>query len=407
MDILGKLFVKMQEERELAEKMLTDKIEDEKRTKGTTENEAKLIDAFQTDKQADDSTEEDVESSDTEIHAGMVEVPQTDEITEATLEAAAEKERLVEETESLQIEDEQTGILVDAEDSDSTESLSEKTEDTQTGKLTDDVSESVVEDSVAAESPTEKIDDTGRDDQAGEVIETDNQKDEIKSLEETENEKKQSVKVEPEKELLLKLKVFKSAMDISTGEIIPDIGVKEGQLRNHVLVVDYNLDENSFKDEILIMIKKAGVDYIIAPGFAERLCKKTADIGLHLIKCSHTKLIDEGNYIEVYREEGVIYDVDNGQEYKFELMTDYVRRIIVQKVKVSECLLIGDSLNIQVIVIDKNQIKICVNALKIVTIYLHKSTPIDDEIKIKVLKINLDQADLEIEAPKDVTINRE
>ena len=222
MDAYEKLFVKIEAERKLAEKkeaeeMLTDKIEDEKRTKGTTENEAKLIDAFQTDKQADDSTEEDVESSDTEIHAGMVEVPQTDEITEATLEAAAETERLAEETESLQIEDEQTGILVDAEDSDSAESLSQKAEDTQTGKLTDDVSESVVEDSVAAESSTEKIDDTGTDDQTGEVIETENQKDEIKSLEETENEKKQSVKVEPEMDVLGKLFV-KMQADDSTEE---------------------------------------------------------------------------------------------------------------------------------------------------------------------------------------------
>ena len=123
------------------------------------------IDAFQTDKQADDLTGADVESPDTEIHAAQVEVPhtddQTDEITEATLEAASETERLAEEAESLQTEDEQAGIVVDAEDTDSAESLSQKTEDTQTGKLTDDVSESVDEDSIADESPAEKIDDIG------------------------------------------------------------------------------------------------------------------------------------------------------------------------------------------------------------------------------------------------------
>jgi hypothetical protein len=137
----------------------------------TTESTTEEIDAFQTDK----PTEADVESSDTEIHVGKVEVSQTDdqtdEITEAILEAAAEAERLAEETESLQTEDEQTSIVVDAEDSDSAESLSSETENTQTGKLTDGVSESVVEDSVAVESSTEKIDDNGTNDRPEDVNE--------------------------------------------------------------------------------------------------------------------------------------------------------------------------------------------------------------------------------------------
>ena len=141
----------------------------------TTESATEEIDAFQADKQADDSTEADVESFDTETHAGKVEVPQaddqTDEITEAILEAAAETERIAEEAESLQIEDEQTSIVVDAEDTDSARSLSQETEDTQTGKLTDDVSDSVVENTVAVESPTEKIDDTGTDDRPEDVNE--------------------------------------------------------------------------------------------------------------------------------------------------------------------------------------------------------------------------------------------
>ena len=134
------------------------------------------------------------------------------------------------------------------------------------------------------------------------------------------SKEKPSDNVKPELKSKVQLKAFKFAKDVSTGEIILDIRLKEGQLRGHVLVVDFNLDENSFKEDILIMINKAGVDYIIAPDFAERLCKKAADIGLHLIKCSHTKLIDEGNNIEVYLKEGVIFDVDNGQEYKFKLI---------------------------------------------------------------------------------------
>jgi sRNA-binding carbon storage regulator CsrA len=273
-----------------------------------------------------------------------------------------------------------------------------------------------------------------------------NMEDKEKPLEETEDEKKRFVKMETKKELSEKrkerksppleyktklshlaklksskkpsdnakpgkkpydqIKAFKFTKDVSTVEIIPDIGAKEIQLRNHVLVVDYNLDDNSFKDETLIMIKKVGIDYMIAPRFTEEFYKKASDIGLHLIKCSDSKLIDEGNNIEVYLEEGVLFDVDNGQEYKFKLMTDSVRRSTVHKISLRECLLVGDNLKIKVLDIAKDQIKLCVNALKVETIYLHKSISIGDEIKIKVLKINLDQADLEIETPKDITINR-
>jgi sRNA-binding carbon storage regulator CsrA len=218
--------------------------------------------------------------------------------------------------------------------------------------------------------------------------------------------KKPSDNAKPGKKPYDQIKVFKFSKDVSTVEIIHDIGAKEIQLRNHVLVVDYNLDDNSFKDETLIMIKKVGIDYMIAPGFTEGFYKKASGIGLHLIKCSDSKLIDEGNNIKVYLEEGVLFDVDNGQEYKFELVTDSERKSIVLKIRSGECLLIGDNVMIKVFDIDKDQIKICINALKVATIYLHKSITIGDEIKIEVLKIISDQVNLVIEASEDITINR-
>ncbi len=142
----------------------------------TTESTTEKKDDFPSGKQAENSTVADVESSDTEIHAGKVEAPQTEgqteEITEAILEAAAETERLAEEADSLQTEDEQTGIVVEVEDPDAAESLSQDTVDTETDKSVDDVSESFVEDSVTDENLTEKIDDTRTDGQPEDVKET-------------------------------------------------------------------------------------------------------------------------------------------------------------------------------------------------------------------------------------------
>ena len=129
----------------------------------TTESATEKEDDFHAYKQADDPTEVDVESSDTEILTEGLEVPQTDDqaggVTEAILEAAAKTEKLAGEVEGLQSEDEQTGIVVEAEDSDVAASLSQDTVDTQTDKLTDDVSESVVEAYDTTESATEKEDD--------------------------------------------------------------------------------------------------------------------------------------------------------------------------------------------------------------------------------------------------------
>ncbi|MGR3293468.1 MAG: hypothetical protein ACUZ9M_05545, partial [Candidatus Scalindua sp.] len=118
-------------------------------------------DDSQADKQTDDPTKVEVPQTD----------DQTEEITEAILEAAAETERLTEEEEKLQTEDEQTSILVEAEDSVTAESISQKTEDIQTDKPADDVSESAVEGSVEAQNLKEESDDTRTGDQPGDVIE--------------------------------------------------------------------------------------------------------------------------------------------------------------------------------------------------------------------------------------------
>ena len=146
------------------------------------ENSTEKKEDFQADKQADDQTGVDIESSDTEILTEGLETQQVDdptgEVTDAILEAAAETERLAEEAEKLedeaeglQIENEQTVTMVEAEDSDTAESLSKGTEETQKDELTDDVSESIVEGSVDAENQTEEKDDTKTDVPSGEVIE--------------------------------------------------------------------------------------------------------------------------------------------------------------------------------------------------------------------------------------------
>ncbi len=211
----------------------------------------------------------------------------------------------------------------------------------------------------------------------------------------------------PEKRANGQLKVFKFTKDPGTGKLKPTIKVKESQLKGHVLAIDYNFEDDSFKAGILEKIKKTGINYIIAPDFAVSIYEQASDMGIHLLKCTNVKSIDPGNNIEVYLEEEMIFDIDNGQEYKFKLMSDFDRIRTVHKMCLGDCLIIGDDLRIKILDIYKDQIKLCVNALKVITVCLHENTPIDDRINIKILKITLDQANLAIEAPDDVNIIRE
>lgn len=230
----------------------------------------------------------------------------------------------------------------------------------------------------------------------------------LKNLKKSKLVKKEPDIVKPDKKLNdQSFKVIKFSKHVGTDNIISEIKAKEGQLRNHVLVADNTLDNNYFNDDILIIIKKAGIDYIIASGFAEELYMKAADIGLKLINCRDSNLIEEGSNIEVFMKEKMLFDVNNGQEYKFMLTTDPVRRSIVQKMKLGESLTIGDNLHIKIVDICKDQVKLCVNSLKVVTIYIHKNTTLDDVIKLKVLKAKLDQVSLAIDTPDNITIIRD
>ncbi len=213
--------------------------------------------------------------------------------------------------------------------------------------------------------------------------------------------------VRPEEKLNDQIKVFKISNDISTVKIIPDIWTKDIQLESHALVVDNNLGENGIKDEMLTMIKTSGIDYIIAPGFEDGFYEKASDAGLQLIECREIGLIGEGSNIKVYRDEGVIFDIDNGQEFKYKLVTDSARKNILQKVSLGECLIIGDDLTIKFLDIEKDKIKICINASKVVTVYQHKYVMIGGEIRIKITNIISDQISLVIKAPEGIAINRQ
>jgi len=119
------------------------------------------------------------------------------------------------------------------------------------------------------------------------------------------------------------MKVMKFSKDVTTNNLIFYSGLKEDSLTDHVLVADNNFGENGSNDQIqaaIIAIKSSGIEYVIAPDFAEEFHKNAVDMGLHLLKCNDSKSLEKGDNIEIYLSEGLMLNIDTEQECKFKLM---------------------------------------------------------------------------------------
>jgi 3-isopropylmalate dehydratase small subunit len=119
------------------------------------------------------------------------------------------------------------------------------------------------------------------------------------------------------------MKVMKFSKDMTTNNVIFYSGLKEGSLRDHVLVADNNIGENDSNEQIqtsINAIKSSGIEYVIAPSFAEEFHKNAVDMGLRLLKCNDSKSLEKGDNIEVYLSECLIHNIDTEQECKFKPM---------------------------------------------------------------------------------------
>ena len=74
-----------------------------------------------------------------------------------------------------------------------------------------------------------------------------------------------------------------------------------------------------------------------------------------------------------------------------------------------EGLLIGNDVRITVLIVFEKRIKLQLKGLenKVITCHIGATTPIRDDISVKVVDIDQKQVKLGIEAPKDMKIDRE
>lgn len=159
---------------------------------------------------------------------------------------------------------------------------------------------------------------------------------------------KQKLEVNLDKDIKLPANVWKFGNDIDTDAIIPGKyltinkpeelakhafegvrpefarGIKEGD----IIVAGFNFGCGSSREHAPLALKGAKVKCIIAKSFARIFFRNAINIGLPLLECPDTDMIEEGDHIEVDFGSGLITNTTKDQKYQATPLPDFVRSIV-------------------------------------------------------------------------------
>jgi 3-isopropylmalate/(R)-2-methylmalate dehydratase small subunit len=148
--------------------------------------------------------------------------------------------------------------------------------------------------------------------------------------------------------MILKGKVWKFGDNISTDHIIPGrfyhLRSNLEELKKHVfedissgfykkvkkgdiIVGGRNFGLGSSREHAPLIIKMAGIDAIVASSFARIFFRNAINVGLAAIICE-TEGIDEGSFLEIGVDEGVLLNMTNGDKRKFSPLSPIMRNIL-------------------------------------------------------------------------------
>ena len=111
-------------------------------------------------------------------------------------------------------------------------------------------------------------------------------------------------------------------------EDIDNTFVKRVQ-KGDIIVATKNFGCGSSREHAPIAIKAAGVSCVIAETFARIFYRNAINIGLPIIECPEaSKVIDEGDEVEVDFDSGMIYNRTKGTEFKGQAFPEFMQMII-------------------------------------------------------------------------------
>ena len=96
-----------------------------------------------------------------------------------------------------------------------------------------------------------------------------------------------------------------------------------------IMVAEYNFGCGSSREHAPIAIKASGISLVIAKSFARIFYRNSINIGLAIIECEEAvDGISDGDKIEADLDNGIIYNLTTGKEFKTQPVPEFIQKII-------------------------------------------------------------------------------
>ena len=143
-------------------------------------------------------------------------------------------------------------------------------------------------------------------------------------------------------------KVWKFKDDVNTDEIIParflntqdpgelsahcmediDAGFSKKVSKGDIIVAGKNFGCGSSREHAQIAIKGAGISCVIAESFARIFYRNAINVGLPILEIDSISEIQEGDYLEVDLDKGVLLNLSENKEYNARPLPRFIQEII-------------------------------------------------------------------------------
>lgn len=96
-----------------------------------------------------------------------------------------------------------------------------------------------------------------------------------------------------------------------------------------IMVAGNNFGCGSSREHAPIAIKESGISLVIAKSFARIFYRNSINIGLAIVECPEAACaIENGDTVEADLDNGVIYDITNGKQFKVQPFPEFIQKII-------------------------------------------------------------------------------
>jgi 3-isopropylmalate/(R)-2-methylmalate dehydratase small subunit len=96
-----------------------------------------------------------------------------------------------------------------------------------------------------------------------------------------------------------------------------------------IMIAGNNFGCGSSREHAPIAIKESGISLVIAKSFARIFYRNSTNIGLAILECPEAaERISEGDKVEADLDNGIIYNLTTGKEFKTQPFPEFIQKII-------------------------------------------------------------------------------